>query len=131
MGANAKKVEKYTLDDWREVVCQIQNLIKWQWTVEERCPTCRVRLVADLPRIMAEKGKTWSLWGETIPCKVVTCAGRMAYFGQAPHWGGAVELTGPPGILSLQHEQAREKEAAARRRASAKGPDSAGLPAWC
>jgi hypothetical protein len=51
MGANARKVEHYILDDWREVVCQIEHMIKWGWTVEERCPTCKVRLVADLPRI--------------------------------------------------------------------------------
>lgn len=131
MGANAKKVENYNDKDWREVCCQVQEMIRWRWQVEERCPTCRVRLAADLERIMVDKGPTWSLWGETIPCRAIPCKGRMAYFGGPPTWGSLIELTGPPGVLSLQHDEFRKKAEAHRRRASAKGPDTLGLPAWC
>lgn len=135
MGANAKRVERYNDADWREAACQVQSMIRHRWVVEERCPTCRVRLAADLERIMVDRGPTWSLWGETIPCRAIPCQGEMRYFGRPPQWVECIELTGPPGVTSRQHcegtERERKKAEASQRRATAKGPDAPGLPAWC
>lgn len=60
------------------------------WLVLVVCPVCDLQIEADLKRIERLKGETFSLWGQTTPCRRRFCEGEAGFFVQPP--GASMEL---------------------------------------
>jgi hypothetical protein len=62
--------------------------------VEARCSGCNVRLRVDLDGLIRARGPDYSLWNKSPRCRVIGCAGRVAFWGRDRPGSSAVKLTG-------------------------------------
>lgn len=97
-----RKPETYGEDDWRRVGNQVQSMIRQGWQVWAKCQSCGLEITVPLLAVAGARGGSYSLFGETIPCKALGCKSRMAYFGKPPEGRFTLSLTAPPGEYSLQ-----------------------------
>ncbi|REJ46855.1 MAG: hypothetical protein DWQ53_09860 [Microcystis flos-aquae DF17] len=74
----------WTRDQWRGHAPDLGAMKRRGWTVTARCGECRLEMAADLDRIIAIKGFSWSPWGKSAPCRRLNCPGRMRLRAYAP-----------------------------------------------
>lgn len=86
----SKNRDRYTIDDWREACFTVSSMRRARWLVLVVCPVCDLQIEADLHRIEQIKGPTFSLWGQTTPCRRRFCEGQASFFVQPP--GASTEL---------------------------------------
>lgn len=87
---SAKNRDRYTIDDWRAACPTVASMRRAKWLVLVICPVCDLQIEADLKRIEQSKGPTFSLWGQSTPCRRRFCQGKAEFFVQPP--GASMEI---------------------------------------
>lgn len=85
-----KNRDRYTISDWRAACPSVSSMRRAKWLVIAVCPVCDLQIEADLKRIEQSKGPTFSLWGQSTPCRRRFCEGKAEFFVQPP--GASMEL---------------------------------------
>jgi hypothetical protein len=91
-----KNRDRYTVDDWRAACPSVGAMRRARWLVLAVCPVCDLQIVADLKVLETMKGKDFSLWGQTTPCRRRYCEGMASFFVQPPGASIEVHMTACP-----------------------------------
>jgi hypothetical protein len=67
-------------------------MIEDGWVVMAKCGACAIVLNVDLKLISRIKGRGFSLWNKTAPCKRVGCGGVAHFIGNPPGLGRSHQI---------------------------------------
>lgn len=71
-------------------------MIAQGWDVQAWCMTCRIQLRVDLRVVAAFRGREFSLWNQSTPCRSAHCRGVAYFFARAPGMAAHEQLQTPP-----------------------------------
>lgn len=83
MGHNPK-YRQWTVESWRGFAPTVTDMHRYEWATYAMCQRCGLEIDVNLPLLIQAKGRDYSLWGRTTPCRRRFCGGRMWFFTH-PH----------------------------------------------
>jgi hypothetical protein len=83
MGGNPR-YRQWRQENWQGYCPTIGRMMDRGWQLTIHCGSCRLGMVVDPEAIARARGRDWSPWGKSAPCKRIGCYGRMRLQAYAP-----------------------------------------------
>lgn len=91
MGHNPR-FRMWNTENWQGYCPTIGDMVRRGWTLTVHCGQCRLAMAVDPEVIIRARGRTWSPWGKSAPCRRLHCQGRMRLRAYSPRAGEFVDI---------------------------------------
>ena len=106
MSHDAANLERYTVEDWRQVCSTVSLMRRARRRIFAVCTVCALEFQVEFAVIEAIKGPNYSLWSRSHPCVRRYCHGVVSYFVKPP--GARSDTASSLAPISLPAASSRE-----------------------